>query len=1012
MRGPSKLLALCFCFILLPAIVHAQASIAGVVRDSSGAVLPGVTVEAASPALIEKVRSVVTDESGQYRVIDLRPGAYVVTFTLPGFSTVRREGIQLSGFATTSVNVELSVGAVEETITVSGESPIVDVQNTTKQSVLDHAVIDALPTNRNSFGLGILITGTVNASGFGQDVGGITGTAPSALGSHGSRTQDQRLTINGVALSTMQGGGWGGALVPNAAGLAEQTIDTAAVTAELATGGVRINYIPKDGGNTFSGTAFFDFANDALQGTNLDSELVQRGLPTTRALIKNWSVNPGAGGPLKRDRVWFYASGQSLGSYLYAPGIFPNKNAGNPNVWVYEADPSRRAENDFLSTDYQLRLTWQAARKHKVGFLIDYQSYCRCPNGISATISPEAASDDRWPLQRPIQFDWTSPVTNSFLFEAAGIHRVERWGSMELGHGPTDDVSDPRMISVTEQSLGNLVYRSRATYSNNWNRTFHYRVAASYITGTHALKVGFNDASGMARNTTATPQPISYLFNNFRPVSLTMRATPYTDGVNVDHDLGLFVQDKWTLSRFTIGLGLRYDHFATSFPDLSLGPSVLFPTRNLSFPGRDNLSWHDITPKSNFVWDVTGTGKTAIKVSLNKYLEGMGLTGLTQAPSPVASLATDSTTNRTWGDANGNFIPDCDLLNPLANGECGVFSNPNFGTARNSTSFDPAIITGWGIRHFNWEFGTSVQHEVMPRVSLDVGYYRRWYGNFLAQDDRSVAASDFDTFSITAPRDSRLPDGGGYAVSNLRILKTGAIGRPVDTYVTLVDNLPGSPKRTEQWNGVDVSVALRPRNGLMLQGGVSTGKTSENYCEMAAAVPEFIPLDRNGNRSPTEYIYGLTPSCDFSTPFLTQVKAFGSYVIPKIDVQVGATLQNTQGPEVRANYTLTNAVLQTALGRNLGVAGFSNTTVNVLERGSMYGERMNQMDLRIGKLLRVGRTRTTLSVNVYNLLNGNAVLTQNNTLAVDAAGNVTSVWQRPQSILDARFVKFSAQFDF
>jgi hypothetical protein len=873
-------------------------------------------------------------------------------------------------------------------------------------------VIDALPTNRNSFGLGILITGTVNASGFGQDVGGITGTAPSALGSHGSRTQDQRLTINGVALSTMQGGGWGGALVPNAAGLAEQTIDTAAVTAELATGGVRINYIPKDGGNTFSGTAFFDFANDALQGTNLDSDLQARGLTTTRALIKNWSVNPGAGGPLKRDRLWFYASGQSLGSYLYAPGIFPNRNAGNPNVWVYEPDTSRRAENDFLSTDYQLRLTWQAARKHKVGFLIDYQSYCRCPNGISATISPEAASDDRWPLQRPIQFDWTSPVTNQFLFEAAGIHRVERWGSMELGHGPTDDVSDPRMISVTEQSLGNLVYRSRATYTNNWNRTFHYRVAASYITGTHALKIGFNDASGRARNTTATPQPVSYLFNNFRPVSLTMRATPYTDGVNVDHDLGVFVQDKWTLNRFTIGLGLRYDHFATSFPDLSLGPSVLFPTRNLSFPGRDNLSWHDITPKSNFVWDVTGTGKTAVKVSLNKYLEGMGLTGLTQAPSPVASLATDSTTNRVWNDANSNFVPDCDLLNPAANGECGVFSNPNFGTARNSTSFDPAVITGWGIRHFNWEFGASVQHEVMPRVSVDVGYYRRWYGNFLAQDDRSVAPSDFDTFSITAPRDPRLPGGGGYAVSDLRILKTSAIGRPVDTYVTLVDNLPGSPERAEQWNGVDVSVALRPRNGLMLQGGVSTGRTSENYCEMAAAVPEFIPLDRNGNRSPVEYIYGLTPSCDYSTPFLTHVKGFGSYVIPKIDVQVGATFQNAPGPELRANYTLTNAVLQSALGRNLGVAGFSNTTVNVLERGSMYGERMNQLDLRIGKLLRVARTRTTLSVNVYNLLNGNAVLTQNNTLAVDAAGNVTAVWQRPQSILDARFVKFSAQFDF
>ena len=1010
MRAARLLLA--FCVVLVPALASAQASIAGIVRDTSGGVLPGVSVEASSPALIEKQRTVVTDSSGQYRIVDLRPGTYVVTFSLPGFSTVKRDGIELAGFATTQINVELRVGALEETITVSGEAPTVDVQNTTKQAVIDHDVIDALPTNRNSFGLGILIPGTVNASGFGQDVGGITGTAPSALGSHGSRTQDQRLTINGVALSTMQGGGWGGALVPNAAGLAEQTIDTSAVTAELATGGVRINYIPKDGGNNFTATAFADYANDAMQGSNLDDELRQRGLTTTRALIKNWSVNPGIGGPVKRDKVWFYGSGQSLGSYLYAPGIFPNKNAGNPNAWLYEADTSQRAENDFVSSDFQMRLTWQAAPKHKVGFLIDYQSYCRCPNGVSATISPEAASDDRWPLQRPIQADWTSPITNRFLLEASAIDRIERWGSMQLGHGGNGDiVNDPRMISVTEQSLGNLVYRSRATYSNNWNHTFHYRVAASYVTGTHALKVGFNDAHGIARNTTIANQPMSYLFNNFQPVSLTLRSTPYSDGVNVDHDLGLFVQDKWTMGRFTIGAGVRYDHFSTSFPDLSLGPATLLPGRNLSFPSRENLSWHDVTPKSNFVWDVAGNGKTAIKLSLNKYLEGMGLTGLTSLPSPVASLTTDSATSRTWNDVNRNFVPDCDLLNPAANGECGVFSNPNFGTARNSTSFDPDVLRGWGLRNYNWEFGASVQREIVRRVSLDAGFFRRWYGNFLAQDDRSIAPSDFDAFSITVPRDPRLPDGGGYTLSGLHILKAAAIGRPVDLYTTLVRKLPGSPKRTEHWNGFDVALSARPRDGVVVQGGVSSGRTSEDFCDMAALLPEFITLDRNGART-ADPIYGLTPSCHFSTPMLTTVKGFGSYLIPRIDVQIGATLQNIPGPEVRANYTLTNAILQSALGRNLLVAGTNSTTVNVIERGSLYGERMNQIDFRVGKLLRAGRTRTVVSLNVYNLLNGNAILTQNNTLAVDAAGAVNSTWQRPQSILDARFIKLSAQVDF
>src|SRR4051794_20566685 len=181
MRAMRRVLAVLCLAVLIPAAAYAQASLAGVVRDASGAVLPGVTVEAASPVLIEKSRTTVTDNSGQYRIIDLRGGAYAVTFTLGGFSSVKRDGVQLAGESVTVVNVEMRVGALQETITVNAETPTVDVQTTTRQTVMSKDVIGVLPTGRNYSSLGALLTGvTTNAS----DAGGAVGDPMASLTVH------------------------------------------------------------------------------------------------------------------------------------------------------------------------------------------------------------------------------------------------------------------------------------------------------------------------------------------------------------------------------------------------------------------------------------------------------------------------------------------------------------------------------------------------------------------------------------------------------------------------------------------------------------------------------------------------------------------------------------------------------------------------------------------------------------------------------------------------------------
>ena len=372
------------------------------------------------------------------------------------------------------------------------------------------------------------------------------------------------------------------------------------------------------------------------------------------------------------------------------------------------------------------------APKHKIGLTYTQQDFCACHDTISATTAPEAAQDRRFPTQRVVLLDWTSPLTNRVLIEASGIHRVERWGNMHLQTKGL--VLDPVMIGVNEQggAIPGLNYRGRVgTYNNSWNNNFHYRFNVSYITGSHAFKVGMNNAHGHHDNQTYVLNPLSYRFNSGQPNQLTMRALPHTQKNHVDKDLGIYAQDKWTVHRATISLGIRFDNFASTFPEQTLGPTFFTPTRNLTFPATKNLNYKDVTPKTQFAYDLFGNGKTALKLSLNKYLQGLGTTGgLTGGPNPIALLATTAT--RTWTDSNGNKVADCNLFDlqaqnlTAAGGDvCGIASDLRFGQPFATTTYDPDLLVGWNKRSYNWEFSTGVQHEVLPRVSLDVSYFRR-----------------------------------------------------------------------------------------------------------------------------------------------------------------------------------------------------------------------------------------------------------------------------------------------
>jgi carboxypeptidase family protein len=990
---------------LVPSVVFAQGSITGVVTDISGAVLPGVTVEVASPTLIERLRSAVTDGTGQYQIVNLPPGAYSVTFMLTGFNALKREGIELTGNFTATVNASLRVGELAETITVTGEAPTVDVQNTARQGIVDRNVIENIPAGRNIFALGALNPGI--STNTGQDVGGAVINATTGMLAHGGRSNDGWTSMDGITMNAMASTGFTTRLVYSMASVQEVTLDYSANTADVPTGGVRINIVPREGGNTFNGTFFGSIATPGMQANNFNDSLRGQGLRTPDAVRRLWDVNPGFGGPIRQNKVWFYVSALYSGSQLDVADMFFNRNANNPNAWTFDPDLNRPAFKDTHYYGGDARLTWQVTPRNKVGILDADQAGCTCVGVVSATVAPEADIRERYPIQRRQVLDWTSPVTNRLLLEAGIANHFGR--SVRL---PALDTS-PQMITVNEQSTG-LRYRSADSFRNGPNHAIHLRFGASYITGAHAYKVGLTHSNGFeGRETSDGGQPLTYRFNNGIPNLITQRALPLTGQVNVDHNLAIYAQDKWSVKHLTASYGLRYDYFASSFPEQHAGPAALAPTRDITFPAQPNTAWHDLSPRFGLSVDPKGNGKTALKVSLNRYLQNEAAgSPLAAEPNPLNTLVTNTT--RSWNDANLDYVPDCNLVSPLANGECGAMANPAFGSARPGATYDPKLLRGWDKRVANWEFSAGVQRELFARTSIDVAYFRRSYRNFTVTDNRAVSAADFDRFSITVPLDQRLPNGGGYTVSGLYDLKPTSFGRPADNFVTLASNYG---HQVERWHGVDATVNLRPRAGLMVQGGLSTGSTLIDICDVAAKVPEMLlgVLNAASNATTPQVLAVSTNNgaaiqnqwtpaqyCRQHSPFLTNVKFAGSYTIPRADVLVSGTLRSVPGPEIYANYTATNAVIQPSLGRPLS-GGVANLPVTIVEPGTVYGERLNQVDMRVGKIVHLGRTKTLVNLDVYNLFNANTVLSVNYAYAT---------WQRPTSILLARFAKIGVQFDF
>jgi hypothetical protein len=978
MNGRQRLagLVVVSSFLLIVPELFAQASsgITGVVRDASGGVLPGVNVDAESPALIEKVRSAVTDGQGTFRIVGLVPGVYTVTFSLTGFNTFKREGIELGNNFTATVNADLRVGGIEETITVSGQSPVVDVSNAAARNQITREALDTVPTNKTLEAFAALTPGVTMAA-IGQDVGGSKGETYVQLRIHGTRTGDNKTLLDGFETNDYSGR----VFVPNPAAASEVSIELGNGPGEAPANGVYVNFVPRDGGNLFHGSLFGTYTGPGFQSEpELSDVMLNRGLTQgdLGKVIRIWDANGSLGGPIKRDRIWFHQAVRSWGSANAVVGAYYNLT---PTAWTYRADTSRPANDDFNNYITSTRFTVQASEKHKVNVSYDYEYRCDCHRSVSSTLAPEASAE-RLYYPKVLGITWDHPATSRLLFSAG---TASNW----MGYGPYPQDETPLdTISVVEQS-NSLRYRSvgvnstaaSAGYGEKYNFIQASRFSAAYVTGSHNFKTGIQLRQGYKRYT-SEGAPIEYAFRNEAPVQLTMVTYPLTYSANMRAQMGIYAQDQWTLNRFTLNLGLRYDYQNSYVPDqhLPAGP----------FTGERNFEevtcvpcWNDWSPRGSAIWDVFGNGKTAVKVSSGRYItENMLVTA--DAANPL--VASNPSTNRAWTDSNRNFVPDCDLLNPALNGECGPYSNANFGRNVITTRYDDSVLRD--NRAASWASSLVFQHELRRGMALNVGYFHTSWSNFTIGtpfDNLNVLPTDYSPYCITLPQDPLLPNGGGNQVCGLYNLNPDKFG---DTSNILVTSADKYGDEQEIYDGFDVTLNARFGPGAFVQGGMSSGRTLTDNCYVVDS-PQSLSF------------------CRVEPPmFQPQWKFSGSYPLPWWQLQLSGVFQSLPGIPVSASYVATNAQVQPSLGRPLSGGQTTVTINNVIEQQQMFEDRYYQTDLRVIRNFRFSGTRLQVMFDMYNMFNNAGILAINTRYGTS--------YRRPTTILDARILKLGAQVNF
>lgn len=774
-RGALSALALLFIFTAARgAAAQSSSSIVGVVRDASGAAVPGVTVEVASPALIERQKVVVTEGDGTYRVVDLRPGKYTVTFTLPGFQTVRRENVELNTAFTATVDATLTVGGVEEQVTVTGGAPLIDTRSGTSERPLTRELLEGIPVGRIPNVAVMLVPGATTAR---PDVGGSETGQTSNASIHGSQGRDLVWNTDGLNMTSNTANGGLSGQYPNQGAYEEVVVQTRALPAEVGAGGVSVNLVSKDGSNTFRGDLFTTYTGDSLQSSNVTSEQRDRGLVAPSSTKTFYDLNVGAGGRIVKDALWFYGSARRFRIDRYEANTFnPDKTQSLDENLIWNATG---------------KLTWQVNSANRLSGFVDYgnklREHRRELTSIYQFISPEASY--RSPLGGPVaNVKLYSTIRPTLLLETGFSWYYVPW-SLDYQPGlaadalPRIDLAQSTLSGAAAPSMTLAVQERRTT-----SAILSY--LPSWRGGAHQIKVGVQAEQSPYEQDydTLGHGDLIARYRNGVPDSVLVYNTPVNTNLN-QLELAAFVQDSWTIAqRLTINAGVRFERLTAGVNEQSAPAGQFVPERH--FDAQPNvIEWNNAVPRLSVAYDLTGSSKTVVKGSISQFTQRQGASLVNQF-NPMRQ----NSEVRTWKDANGDLIPQFLEIGP------GQGALDRGATVRVSPDL---------VRPTQWEATASVEQQVSGNLSFSVSYFHRRYHNLTAVVNTAVSADDYSPLVITNPL-----DGEPFTVYNQ---SAASIGH--------VDNvLLNSDLLTQEYDGVDVTVNRRFDENLTLFGGVTVGR--------------------------------------------------------------------------------------------------------------------------------------------------------------------------------------------
>ena len=1015
--GLGILLGLAMLF-LVPAVSSAQSAIVGLLTDDSGGVLPGVTVEATSPAMIEGARQVVTDNQGRYRFEAMRPGVYKLTFSLTGFGTVVREGINLPSNFTATVNAEMKVGSLEETINVSGTAPQVDVQQASRTTVIARDVIDTLPISRNVMGLGVLAAGVKPGT---PDVGGIQTTEQVGLRARGLGGFDGEQQVEGMSVQSYEGGSQ--SFVDDTL-QAEMTVTTSSIPADTGGGGIRLNMILKDGGNQFSGSAFMGGTKGTWLSNNIDQRLIDRNFSVANGIDHLEAFTGSLGGPILRDRLWWLFSARHQSTETTIANV--------PKYVTTASGETLKVTNDLYVRSLSTRLTWQATQKFKLaGFLERWWHKKGHSIGFGTDVRAGEQRDPKNAHHAIGNIKLTAPVTNNWLVEVGYSFAEFYWKGGPPTGSPAqlaeDAIFSPAWVATaqTNDNTLNRNFPDRCAYATGctaWNTTRSqrqesvrnvFKTSASYVTGSHNIKVGLENTFGPGRqrkNTRNGHLTVSY--NNNLANQVAVFNNPTIQPAYVAYDVGVFAQDSWTLKRLTVNPGIRINWIETGMYESSMAAGRFAPARFIEEEKGLIDFGPDYSPRLSAVYDLFGDGRTALKTSWSKYFRNYD----GDIAAGAYGKAGERSENRQWFDLD--LLPGTNTrrIGPIACNvpgakvlptDCdGVAQDNEIGTSPSSGNFSaPTRADRTPInlqRQYNDEFTTGVQHQVTPRLAVGAMFYKRKIADMWFEDRPHISLADYTAFTVTPPvaNINRDPEVAAVVDVTSPLTIYNLVASKGGVFNTNVIDSSDTDNET-RYTGFEASFNTRLPGGAMLFGSWTMEHTLQRWCD----------TDDNpngptstGQFSASDATTGVAASfggrfCDqteFDYPFRHEFKLAGNYTFP-LGFDFGAVLQSYAGNERVISWTPDAALFP-------GAARTKSESVVLNEPGSLFMDRWNQLDINVRKNFRYNNHVLTFQVDVFNVMNSNAIRNINNTVGA-SLGQVTN-------IMVGRFPRLALNYKF